>query len=166
MSMNLVILGLPPRRALFKVKSRTYLRVLTMGFWKKKNNNEWRMCCWLHWSQQALPEGPLCAATHRPSYWLYGRLHTTLLPWLLLGLPSDRPQGRRLDQDCIHHPIWRLCIQNYVFWAEECMSYIPAGHSTLLQEAATSQRRNLRGWCGRKDLKSRWLHQGFGGNLR
>jgi hypothetical protein len=32
MSMRMVNLGLPPERALFKVKSRTYLKVLTMAF--------------------------------------------------------------------------------------------------------------------------------------
>ena len=32
MRLTLVILGLPPGRALFKVKSRTYLEVLTLAF--------------------------------------------------------------------------------------------------------------------------------------
>jgi hypothetical protein len=32
MSIRVVNLGLPPERALFKVKSRTYLEVLTMAF--------------------------------------------------------------------------------------------------------------------------------------
>jgi hypothetical protein len=40
--------------------------------------------------------GPLRAPTHRPSHQLHGRLRLALLPRLLLGLPPDSSQGRKI----------------------------------------------------------------------
>jgi hypothetical protein len=58
-------------------------------------------------------------------------LVASLFPSLLLGLPSDCPQGRRPDQDSVHHPIWSIHIQDYILQAEERKSYISSSHPAI-----------------------------------
>jgi hypothetical protein len=74
--------------------------------------------------QQTLPEGSLLAPMHRPSHRLCGWLCPALFPRLLVGLSPDRSQGRRSDQDSVHHPLWSICLHNHVLRVEERKSHI------------------------------------------
>jgi len=85
----------------------------------------------LYRSLQAVPKGSLWATSHRPSHRLHGWLHITLLPWLLLGLPWHRLQGRKPGQDHVCHPVLCISLYNHVLRVEECTSNIPAGHLSL-----------------------------------
>jgi len=69
----------------------------------------------LHRPQQALPEGSLRTPSHRPSHQLDGRMCTTIIPGLLLGLSSNSPQGRRSDQNGVHHSVWCIRLQTMSF---------------------------------------------------
>ena len=99
--------------------------------------------CWLHRPQQTLSEGSFWAPTHRPSHRLDGRLRSAILPWLLLRLSSNSPQGRRSNQDSIHHSIRCLWIQDHVLWIKERWSNILACHTAMLHQSASPQRGSL-----------------------
>jgi hypothetical protein len=72
-------------------------------------------------------------------------MRPALLPRLLLRVPPDRYQARRLGEDCIHHPVWRLLLHDNVVQVEERRRYLPANYPEVFQEIAQQERRGLRG---------------------
>jgi hypothetical protein len=95
--------------------------------------------------QQTLPQRPLRVAADRSSHRLHGMLRLALLPRLLLRVQPDCDQGRRLGEDRVHHPVWRLLLHNDVIRVEEHWCYVPTSYLGPFQETAQQERRSLRG---------------------
>jgi hypothetical protein len=60
---------------------------------------------------------------------------------LLFMISPDCAQGGGSNQDRVHHPVWDLRLQNYVFWSEKCRSnlYRCGARSGVLMKCVTKE---------------------------
>jgi hypothetical protein len=83
--------------------------------------------------------------------WLQPSKFSRLLFWVSL----DFPQGRRPNQDILHHSIWCILLYNYALWTKKHRCKLPAGYTTVSAFTSWAQRWSVHGWCGHKD-SGRW----------
>jgi hypothetical protein len=105
----------------------------------RKKNKDRRMCVDYTDHNKACKKDPFRASPGRLGCGLHNRLQPSKFSRLLFWVSLDSPQGRRPNQDIIHHSVWCILLYNYALQTKKHGCNLPARYATVSAFTAWAQ---------------------------